>query len=148
MRRFDNVISERVALPALHTHGANDVVEEPKSLPYWAGSGPFPSRCVLIDIKSERTFPLPYAARHVLCLQVRRNGKPVSPATLWRWASRGLKGVRLETIKIAGQTCTSDAAIDRFLSAFVKAEDQPAFAPRRAVSRHAAVEAELAARGI
>jgi Protein of unknown function (DUF1580) len=51
-----------------------------------------------------------------------RGGKPVHPATVWRWASRGVRGrdgslVRLEAIKIGGTCCTSDEALARFFRA-------------------------------
>ena len=35
--------------------------------------------------------------------------------TLWRWASKGVAGVRLQTLKIGGRTYTSRPAIERFL---------------------------------
>ncbi len=35
-------------------------------------------------------------------------------STLWRWAHRGLKGEKLETLKIGGRTVTSRQAITRF----------------------------------
>ena len=34
-------------------------------------------------------------------------------ATLYRWASHGCRGVRLETIQIGGTKCTSREALDR-----------------------------------
>ncbi len=46
-----------------------------------------------------------------------RNDKPVSPATMWRWASVGLRGIRLETTKVGGTTCTSVEALERFFAA-------------------------------
>lgn len=43
---------------------------------------------------------------------------PIRPSvpTLWRWALRGLRGVRLETIKVGGRRYTTFEAIDRFAS--------------------------------
>jgi hypothetical protein len=40
---------------------------------------------------------------------------PVHKSTMWRWASRGVKGVRLETIKVGGKTYTTKAALDEFM---------------------------------
>lgn len=42
-------------------------------------------------------------------------GRPHA-STLVRWASRGVAGVRLETVKIGGRRYTSAEAIDRFIS--------------------------------
>jgi len=66
---------------------------------------------VSINPLSDTTFALAEAARRLPCL---RNGRPVHPSTLWRWASRGLRGVRLATIRIGGTTCTSLEALQRF----------------------------------
>jgi hypothetical protein len=41
-------------------------------------------------------------------------GKP-DPSTLWRWAHRGVRGVRLETILIGGRRYTSAEAMARFI---------------------------------
>lgn len=38
-------------------------------------------------------------------------------STLWRWAQRGIRGIRLETILIGGRRYTSDEALDRFFTA-------------------------------
>lgn len=43
-----------------------------------------------------------------------RSGKKTSPSTLFRWASRGLQGVRLETLKVGGARRTSREALTRF----------------------------------
>lgn len=47
-------------------------------------------------------------------LPLRRGGKRVNVATLYRWASHGCRGVRLETIQIGGTKCTSQEALQRF----------------------------------
>lgn len=38
-------------------------------------------------------------------------------STLWRWANRGLKGNKLQVIRIGGRTLTSRQALTRFLRA-------------------------------
>ena len=72
-------------------------------------------------------------------------GRPVSPATLWRWSSHGLRGVRLETVRVGGTTCTSTEALSRFFARLagdpVCAASPPAPAPGR-------VEADLDSIGI
>jgi hypothetical protein len=39
---------------------------------------------------------------------------------LWRWVTRGLRGVRLESIRVGGVTCTSMAAVQRFFDALTQ----------------------------
>jgi hypothetical protein len=82
--------------------------------------------------------------------RVRANG-PVDPSTLWRWHSRGLRGVKLEIIRIGGTACTSKAALRRFFER-VEAARQKAVVPPPAHPQHpsAADRAadELAAFGI
>ena len=47
-------------------------------------------------------------------LPCRRGGKKPHVATIYRWASRGIRGVFLETVQIGGTRCTSRAALARF----------------------------------
>lgn len=63
----------------------------------------------MIDRELEPTFPLKHANRHC--------GVDVSLSTWFRWASPGLQGIRLETVKVGGATHTSEAAIKRFFGA-------------------------------
>ena len=82
-----------------------------------------------IDESCEALRPFAEAARRLPAL---RGGKPVHPATVWRWATRGVRGrdgtvVRLQMIKLGGTCCTSDAALARFfraLSAERRSESQ------------------------
>jgi hypothetical protein len=51
-----------------------------------------------------------------------RPGKPTHAATIWRWASRGIRLtdgqlLRLETCRIGGRQLTSRAALARFIFA-------------------------------
>lgn len=57
--------------------------------------------------------PLAVAARTL----PRRNGKPIHPGTLARWAREGLRDVRLPVTRVGGRTYTSVAALRRFFSA-------------------------------
>ncbi|MCR9209713.1 MAG: DUF1580 domain-containing protein [bacterium] len=41
--------------------------------------------------------------------------KRVHPSTAWRWAKRGIRGTKLETVKVGGKTLTSVQAVTRFL---------------------------------
>jgi hypothetical protein len=56
-----------------------------------------------------------------------RPGKPTHAATVWRWASKGVRldngtVVKLETCRIGGRQMTSRAALGRF----IKAQTPPA----------------------
>ena len=72
-----------------------------------------------IDPNTETLRPLAEAAARLPSL---RGGRPVSTTTVWRWATRGVRGrrgqkIRLETLKIGGTCCTSDEALARFFRA-------------------------------
>ena len=54
----------------------------------------------------------------------RRVDKPTSPATLYRWATKGLRGVRLEVIAAGGVLCTSREAIGRFFNALTEQREE------------------------
>jgi hypothetical protein len=64
-----------------------------------------------IDFVVEPAIPLTQAAAHV---PRRRRGRKTSVSTLYRWASRGVRGVVLETLQIGGSRCTSLPALQRF----------------------------------
>ena len=49
-------------------------------------------------------------------LPKRRRGRKVATSTLYRWAKRGLRGVRLEVTQVGGTMCTSRAALRRFFN--------------------------------
>jgi hypothetical protein len=46
-----------------------------------------------------------------------RNGRKPDLSTIYRWAEAGVRGVKLETIVVAGSTCTTIPALLRFLAA-------------------------------
>jgi len=52
------------------------------------------------------TLTLPAAAR-----EIKRNGRSVATSTVYRWATRGIDGIKLETIMCGGTTCASKAAV-------------------------------------
>ena len=88
----------------------------------------------------------------------RRPGKAPEVSTLHRWATRGLRGVRLETIKVGGARMTSREALERFFQALTQLDlgryDQPAAPPvdppvdPARDARVAAARARLEAAGI
>jgi hypothetical protein len=91
-----------------------------------------------INLSQEMIVTLSRAGQYIPVLRGRK--RPHS-ATLYRWAQRGLRGVRLETIRIGGTLCTSAEAIQRFcdrLSMDVRTSDGASDADgRREASRAA-----------
>jgi len=78
-----------------------------------------------------------------------RTGRRLDVSTLWRWAMRGVHGVRLEHIRAGRELRTSREAIERFYSRLADAylnERSPATSITSAT--HAAAEKELAAAGL
>jgi hypothetical protein len=96
-----------------------------------------------IDPVTEETFPLNHAPERV---PFRRGGRPVCVQTVWRWALKGLRGVRLETVKIGGVRVTSEAALRRFFAAVNDTGSPPG--PDRAAQHQQAVDQELDRLGI
>ena len=52
----------------------------------------------------------------------RRAGKRPHPSTLYRWASHGYRGVRLEVIRVGSTLCTSREALQRFFERITEAD--------------------------
>lgn len=96
----------------------------------------------MIDIARERLYPLSRIAKRV---PRRRRGRKCATSTLYRWATRGLRGgIRLETLRVGGSLCTSMEALQRFFARLSMSSVAPAVdsSPRAEV-----VESELLARG-
>lgn len=54
------------------------------------------------------------------------NGKRLHVSSVWRWARRGVKGVKLETRRIGARYVTSMEALERFTKALSEIEpDSP-----------------------
>jgi hypothetical protein len=79
----------------------------------------------MIDHRIEIVRSLTEAAAE---LPRRRGGKRVNVATLYRWASHGCRGVKLETIQIGGTRCTSVEALQRFFEALTGPGREPCHA--------------------
>ena len=102
----------------------------------------------MIDIDNEKLLTLARATRY---LPKGRANKPVHVATLHRWAGPyGVRGVRLETIRIGGIRYTSEEALTRFISRC--SSDEPTVLPAEPSKRHQRqidkAERELAEAGI
>jgi hypothetical protein len=68
-----------------------------------------------IDFNLEQILSFAEAAKYVASrFRGQRNGLHLS--TVHRWASRGIKGVRLESIVVGGTRCTSAEALQRFFT--------------------------------
>ena len=94
----------------------------------------------MIDTLVEIPIPLAEAAKS---LPKRRHGKRPDVATLFRWTTFGLSGIRLECIQVGGCRCTSREALQRFFEALtaVSSAGRPAPEPlprsRRKSVKHA-----------
>jgi hypothetical protein len=95
----------------------------------------------MIDL-SEHIISLSQAAKLMPRL---RCDRPCNPSTIWRWCTRGVRGVRLESIRVGGTTATSQEALARFLEAINKQANGPL---KRHSTHHERTEAELTRRGI
>ncbi len=65
----------------------------------------------MIDTTGETILSLAQAADE---LPRRRRGRKTHVSTLYRWATAGCRGVRLETVQIGATRCTSREALQRF----------------------------------
>ena len=81
-----------------------------------------------IDIRSEEIFSLTAATR-LPCFRNRRAGKRINVSTIWRWATVGVRGVKLETIMAGGSRATSFEAVERFFEVLTLQADGGAVAP-------------------
>ena len=77
-----------------------------------------------IDLKTERPIPLS-GIPDLAFIPRRRQGKKLHKGTPFRWASRGLHGVRLEVIRIGNLLCTSVEALQRFFERLANREVTP-----------------------
>ena len=75
-----------------------------------------------IDAFQEQIMTFAQAAK---ILPRKRAGKKTHVCTVYRWASRGIRGVALETIRVGGTTCTSREALQRFFDALTGPKKQP-----------------------
>ena len=74
-------------------------------------------RTAAIDIENEQLLGLRDAAAHVTTkYRNRRGGRAMHISTICRWISRGIKGVKLESIAIGGTRATSVEALNRFFA--------------------------------
>lgn len=65
----------------------------------------------MIDINAEELISLKDVCQ---LLPRRRRGRKPSFSTVWRWALHGVRGVKLETLRVGSTLCTSREALQRF----------------------------------
>jgi len=100
----------------------------------------------MIDLAAETVITLSEATEH---LPRRRAGKRPHIATLYRWAQRGVRGVKLETIRVGGTLCTSLEALQQFCECCTNPNTAPTSQSTRTRGRQMKqAEAELTAAGI
>ena len=65
------------------------------------------------------------------------NGRRPHPSTIWRWARKGVFGIKLETRRIGGRFVTSREALERFARrlAEVDAAERPEPTDQRSKAR-------------
>src|SRR5262245_1365187 len=82
----------------------------------------------MIDLNTERLVTLSQLARR---LPPRRNDRPVHPSTVHRWRMHGVRGVRLECIRVGSAWCTSLESFGRWVQQLTALEtpSQPATSP-------------------
>ncbi len=89
----------------------------------------------MIDLKTERLLTL-HQASDLL------PGRP-SPATLWRWRNKGVRGRKLESVVLGGQVYTSVEAIGRFALQHGSNESRTIRTPRQRERAISSAEREL-----
>jgi hypothetical protein len=98
----------------------------------------------VINPFTEKVILLTKAARRLPAI-CREN--PPHTATLYRWASRGVRGIRLEIIRVGGRTCTSEEALARFFERLSQ-DHEPAPPQVPDASRRILTEADLKKAGL
>ena len=99
-----------------------------------------------IDPLSETVVSLTTAPK---CLPHRRRGKRPHVSCLYRWTTRGCRGVILESLQVGGTRCTSKEALARFFRRLTEASSAPTPTPQAASSFDCdVVESQLDAAGL
>src|SRR5688572_11109360 len=102
----------------------------------------------MIDVANEQVIPLSAAAREV---PNRDSGRGVNISTVWRWALKGSRGVKLETCFCGGIRMTSREALQRFyerVTAAADGEEAPVHSDRQRERAIENAKATLLAAGI
>jgi hypothetical protein len=68
-------------------------------------------------------------------------GRRVAPSTIYRWPSRGCRGIELEVLRVGGVLKTTEGAVRRFAERLSGRD--PNQEPKASAKSHAAAEAAL-----
>ncbi len=74
-----------------------------------------------IDLQAEELLSLGDAAKSLPAIEGRRP----HISTLWRWCKKGVRGVRLEYVRLGHRVCTSREALSRFAQRLAEVDDKP-----------------------
>jgi hypothetical protein len=105
----------------------------------------------VIDSTTEQLLTFAAAARRLPSL---RAGRPVSPATIWRWSAHGCRArngerIKLEYLRVGGAAVTSVEALSRFFARLTGEEAGPGSScPPTPSKAHKEAEKALDAAGI
>jgi hypothetical protein len=75
----------------------------------------------VIDLGTEEVLSLSEAARALPSV----HGKRLHPSTLWRWARKGIRGVRLDYARLGRSIVTTRAALADFATRLAAADTAP-----------------------
>ncbi len=78
-----------------------------------------------IDLQAEQLLSLTDAAKALPPI----DGTRPHSSTVWRWCRRGLKGVRLEHVRLGHRVCTSLDALARFSQRLAETDERAAERP-------------------
>ena len=74
-----------------------------------------------IDLACEELLSLTDAAKALPTI----DGRRPHVSTIWRWCRRGVRGVRLEYVRLGHRVCTTREALGRFAQRLADADEQP-----------------------
>ena len=100
---------------------------------------------MVVDVLGEETLTLAEAAK---ALPKLRRGKKIHVSTLYRWISRGVRGVKLEAVKLGRTRLTSKEALQRFAERLSGVQAAPEAVPIRLSKRAERAEREADSRGL
>ena len=73
-----------------------------------------------MDINKEALLTLSEAARSLPAV----NGRRPHCSSLWRWCRRGVRGVKLEYVRVGRRVCTTAEALSRFVNRLAAEDEQ------------------------
>jgi hypothetical protein len=97
----------------------------------------------MINLQTETLLTFSQATKYL----PRHGGKKAAPSTVYRWASDGHQGVKLEWLKLPGGKFTSLEAVERFAAALTTLETRRPTPTVQMQSQHDAAVARLRAKG-